>query len=167
MKEAGFADGFKTKIIALSSKKSQQNAAQIIKQQLQKINIDVEIRSLESSVFFNKLGNQNFDMTVIGWVGFVDPDEFLYNIFHTGEKWNQQAYSNPEVDKLLEKGRTTIDREKRKKIYKEAQKLMNQDAPMVFLYANSQTSAYLEKVKGFDVHPTVSTISLQDTWLDQ
>ncbi len=166
MKEAGYEDGFDTRLIVLSANKPQKNAAMIIKQQLNQIGINIEIRSLESSVYFNKLGSQDFAMTVIGWVGFVDPDEFLYNIFHTGEKWNQQAYSNKEVDRLLEEGRKTVDREERKEIYKNAVELIVKDAPMVFLYVNPQTSAYAEKVKGFDVNPTVTTISLQDTWLD-
>ncbi|HKL75170.1 MAG TPA: ABC transporter substrate-binding protein [Halanaerobiales bacterium] len=164
--EAGYSDGFSTELIVLSANDAQKNAAMIIKQQLAQLGIDIEIRALESSVYFNKLGNQDFKMTVIGWIGFVDPDEFLYNIFHSGEQWNQQAYSNKEVDRLLEKGRTTPDREKRKEIYKDAIKLIVEDAPMAFLYVNDQAAAYLEKVKGFDVNPTKTTNSLQDTWLD-
>ncbi len=166
LNEAGYGDGFELELIALPNK-SQLDAAQIIKQQLAELNIDVEVRSLESSVYFNKLGSNDFEMTVIGWVGFVDPDEFLYNIFHTDEKWNQQAYSNERVDELLEKGRRTIDREKRKEIYYEAVKLIAKDAPMVFLYVNPQISAFVDAVKGFDVNPTVTTISLEETWLDR
>jgi peptide/nickel transport system substrate-binding protein len=166
LNEAGYADGFELELIALPNK-SQLDAAQIIKQQLAELNIDVEVRSLESSVYFNKLGSDDFEMTVIGWVGFVDPDEFLYNIFHTDEKWNQQAYSNERVDELLEEGRRTIDREKRKEIYYEAVKLIAKDAPMVFLYVNPQISAFVDAVKGFDVNPTVTTISLEETWLDR
>ncbi|MFW5786652.1 MAG: ABC transporter substrate-binding protein [Halanaerobiales bacterium] len=166
LEEAGYGDGFSTDLIVLSDNKAQKNAATIIKQQLQQIGIDLEVRSLESSVYFDKLGEQDFNMTVIGWVGFVDPDEFLYNIFHTGEKSNQQAYSNSEVDKLLEEGRKTFDQEERKKIYREAIEIIAKDAPMAFLYVNPRTSAYLDKVKGFDVNPTKTTISLQDTWLD-
>ncbi len=164
--EAGYPDGFKTEMIVLP-KENNKNAAQVIKQQMKDLGIEVNIRSLESSVYFNKLGNKEFEMTQIGWVGFVDPDEFLYNIFHTGEKWNQQGYSNKQVDKLLEKGRTTIDQEKRKKIYTEAQTIIAEDSPLVFLYVNEQISALWDKVKGFDVNPTVSTISLEETWLEQ
>jgi peptide/nickel transport system substrate-binding protein len=166
LKEAGYENGFKV-TIKVSPKKEQVDAAQIIKQQLKEIGIEVEVLSQEASVFFEQLGKKDFEMTVVGWVGFVDPDEFLYNIFHTGEKWNQQAYSNPRVDELLEKGRLVVDPEERKKIYAEAQKLIVEDAPMAFLYVNPQTSALVDSVKGFDVNPTVTTISLRDTWLDR
>jgi peptide/nickel transport system substrate-binding protein len=105
-------------------------------------------------------------MTVIGWVGFVDPGEYLYNIFHTDGIWNQQGYSNPEVDQLLEEGRRVSDQSQRKEIYREAQRLIAEDAPMVFLYVNPQASALQDYVKGFDVNPTVTTISLSETWLE-
>jgi len=166
LSEAGYEDGFEAELIALPNK-SQLDAAQIIKQQLAEIGISIEVRSLESGVYFDKLGSKDFDMTVIGWVGFVDPDEFLFNIFHTGEKWNQQGYSNEKVDELLEEGRRTIEREERKEIYEEAVRLIAEDAPMVFLYVNPQISAFVDEVKNFDVNPTVTTISLETTWLDR
>jgi len=165
LSQTDYADGFNTTLIVLSNP-DQLNAAQVIKAQLAQIGIDVEIRSLESSVYFENLGSGNFEMTVIGWVGFVDPDEYLFNIFHTDGIWNQQQYSNPEVDALLEEGRTTLDQEKRKEIYREAQRIIAEDAPMVFLYVNPQASAMQENVRGFDVNPTVTTISLAETWLD-
>lgn len=167
LNEAGYPDGFSISLKVNSTSGEQVDAAQMIRQQLQAINIDVDVQTQESSIFFDGLGKQDFEMSVVGWVGFVDPDEFLYNIFHTGEVWNQQAYSNPEVDALLEEGRLVVDEAERKAIYAEAQQLIAEDAPMVlvFLYANAQTSAMNEKVRGFDVHPTVTTLSLRDTWL--
>ncbi|UOQ43581.1 ABC transporter substrate-binding protein [Halobacillus salinarum] len=162
LKEAGYGDGFDI-TLKVSTNKHQIDAAQIIKQQLKEVGINVKVVSQESSVFFEALGKHEFDMTVVGWVGFVDPDEFLYNIFHTGGMYNQQGYSNKEVDKLLEQGRKELDKEKRKEIYDKAQKIIAEDAPMVFLYANSQTSAIRDRVEGFDVNPTVTTISLEDT----
>ena len=162
--EAGYADGFHV-TLKVSPVKEQVDAAQIIKQQLQEVGIEVEVLALESGVFFEQLGQQDFELTVVGWVGFVDPDEFLYNIFHTGEVWNQQGYSNPEVDALLEQGRITTDLQERKEIYARAQQLIVEDAPMAFLYMNPQTSAYWNHVQGFDVNPTVTTISLRDTWI--
>ncbi|HET7627328.1 MAG TPA: ABC transporter substrate-binding protein [Bacillales bacterium] len=166
LKEAGYPDGVDLQMI-VSPNESQVNAAQVIKQQVKEAGINIEVKQLESSVFFNKLGKHDFQMAVVGWVGFVDPDEFLYNIFHTRGQYNQQDYSNPKVDALLEKGRTTLDREKRKEIYAKAQKIIAQDAPMVFLYANTQSSGLTENVHGFDVNPTVSTKSLVNTWLSK
>ena len=164
--EADYADGIDIEL-KVGQNQAQIDAAQVVKQQLAEVGIDVDILQQEDSIFFEDLGNNDFEMTVVGWVGFVDPDEFLYNIFHTGEVYNQQGYSNPEVDELLEKGRVTSDLEERKEIYAETQRLIAEDAPMVFLYANQQASAIRDGVNGFDVNPTVTTISLEETWINR
>ena len=98
--------------------------------------------------------------------GFVDIDEYLYNLFTTDGAYNQQNYSNPEVDELLEKGRVTIDETERKEIYKEAQKLIAEDAPMAFLYMNSFTVAMRSNVYGYTVHPTAATIFMKDVYFE-
>ncbi len=166
LKEAGYENGLSL-TLKTSPNKPQVQAGQVIKQQLEEVGINVELLSQEKSVFFEALGKKDFEMAVVGWVGFVDPDEFLYNIFYTDKLYNQQGYSNKELDALLDQGRTTMDQNERAEIYKKAQTIIAEDAPMVFLYANPQTSAMVESVQGFDVNPTVSTISLEDTWKQQ
>ena len=106
-------------------------------------------------------------MTLVGWLGFVDPDEWLGLLFRSGALWNQQGYGNPEVDQLIEQGRSVTDRAKRQDIYRRAQEIVALEAPMVFLYVNERTSAHLADVKGFVNHPTVTTLSLRETWLDR
>lgn len=167
LQEAGYADGEITlSITAGSDWQYQVDAAQMIKQQLAEIGIVCEVSALESGVFFDGLNSGDFDMTVCGWSGFVDADEYLYNLFTTGGAYNQQLYSNPEVDKLLEEGRTTVDEAARKEIYKEAQKLIAEDAPMAFLYMNSFTVAMRDNVKGYTVHPTAITTFLKDVYFE-
>jgi peptide/nickel transport system substrate-binding protein len=140
-------------------------AAQMVKQQLRDVGIDVQLLAQESGVFFEALGDRDFDLAVVGWVGFVDPDEWTYELFHSKGKWNQQSYANARVDELLETGRRTTDRTARQHVYAEAQRLIADEAPMVFLYANDQASAALPAVGGFVVHPTASTIFLRDATL--
>jgi peptide/nickel transport system substrate-binding protein len=163
LQDAGVGEGFATTIKVGSDFEYQVQAAQIIKQQLKPLGIEVEVSALESGIFFDGLGKHDFDMTVVGWLGFIDPDEFFYNIFHSAGKWNQQVYNNPELDALLEKGRVTIDQQARKETYRNVQETLAQDVPMAFLYMNPRIAAYLENISGFDVNPTVTTISLRST----
>lgn len=160
--EAG-VEKLKLTLKAGSDFQYQVDAAQMIKQQLADIGIEVEVLAQESGIFFDALGTGDFEMAVVGWLGFVDPDEFVYNIFHSSGPYNQQAYANPRVDELLELGRTTHDNQQRKAIYAEIQQILAEEAPMVFLYVNEQTSAYVDGVEGFVVHPTVTTLSLKNT----
>ena len=50
-----------------------------------------------------------------------------------GSAGNRSFYSNPTVDKLLEEGRTELDPEKRKAIYKEIQEIIRKDIPMYMI----------------------------------
>lgn len=164
--EAGHAAGFSTTLKVGAAFPYQVNAAQVIKQELRDVGIRVRIEMQESGLFFDSLGRHDFDMDVVGWVGFVDPDEWTYNLFHSGGKENQQGYSNPDLDRLLDLGRRIRDRERRKGIYKRIQRIVATDVPMVFLYDNNQISAARRRVKGLFVHPTASTIFLRDVSLD-
>lgn len=163
--DAGYADGFRTVMRVGSAFPYQVAAAQIVKQQLLAVDIDVEIVSQESGVFFEALGQGDFEMTLVGWLGFVDPDEWFYNIFHSTGAWNQQQFGCAEVDALLEQGRRVTDRDERRALYGEIQRLILNAAPVVLLYINEQSSAMLRHVQDYQVHPTATTLSLRETWV--
>ncbi len=166
LKEAGFENGITLQLKVGSDFQYQVDAAQIIKQQLQEAGITVEVLAQESGIFFEGLGAHDFQLAIVGWLGFVDPDEFLYNIFYTDGTYNQQGYSNPQLDKLLDKGRRETDIQERANIYKQAQEIISTDAPMAFLYMNECTCAYLKHVKGYDTNPMVTTLSLRKAYIE-
>ena len=55
---------------------------------------------------------------------------------------------NSEVDVLLEKGRTTIDKEARKALYKELYQHISYDVPYLFLYFPETIVGVNKRVKG-------------------
>lgn len=164
LEAAGAGQGFSATILVGSAFPYQVKAAEIIKQQLRPLGIDLTVQALESGVFFDALNRNDFDMTLVGWLGFVDPDEWTYNLFRTGARWNQQGYSNPQVDELLDRGRALMDQAERMPVYAEVQRLVATEAPMIFLYVNNRAAAMLDSVRDFHVHPTVTTISLRDAY---
>jgi len=162
--EAGHPDGLDVELIVDSSVAYQVRAAVVIKQQLRPLGVDLTLRGLESTAFFDRLGKGDFQMTVVGWMGFVDPDEWTWNLFHSAGPYNQQGYANESVDALLDDGRRTTDRAARQTIYADALQRIATDAPMVFLYVNHQTAAHRDDVHGWHTHATGSTLGLRDTW---
>lgn len=165
LRDAGYADGFTAAMKVGSAFVYQVQASQRVKQQLSEVGIDLEIQSLETGLFFDALNQRDFEMTLVGWVGFVDPDEWTYNLFHSEGQYNQQGYSNEALDRLLEQGRRTQDRDERKKIYDEVQRMIATEVPVVSLYVNDQISAWRSRVRGYQVHPTATTLWLRETWL--
>jgi peptide/nickel transport system substrate-binding protein len=70
------------------------------------------------------------------YVGFyiTPPDPDLTAYYGTDGGTNVFAYSSPEVDRLLEQGRTTADPKARASFYAKMQAVLAADAPVVFLY---------------------------------
>jgi peptide/nickel transport system substrate-binding protein len=89
-----------------------------------------------------------------GWIALCDPDEYLFDCFHTTGWRNFTKYSNPAVDQLLEQARQELDREtKGGALYKQAERLIAEDCPSIFLMNTFSDSAVLAKVKGFEHTP--------------
>lgn len=141
----------------------QVDAGTMIKQQLAEVGINVEITSEDSGIFFDDLNSGNFDLTICGWSGFVDADEYLYNIFTSDGPYNQQNYSNPQVDELLKQARVTMDKDARDDLYRQAEQIIADDAPMAFLYMNNYTVITRDNITGFTPLSTGNAIFLKET----
>ena len=147
--------------------KGQVNEAEIVQEQLSGIGINVNVSPTEWGTMVARLNSGDYQMSLVGWIGFVDPDSMFYNVFHTDEKFNQVNYSNKEVDQLLEKGRTiTGSREKRAEPYDKALDIIGEDAPYTFLNFNGELMAWKKYVNGFTHYPT-GTIRFKTTWKAQ
>ena len=111
--------------------------AEIIQRRLEEIGIKMKIRIVEWSAFINEfIDKRKFEAVILGWTTGQDPD--MFDIWHsskTGPKeLNFISYKNPEVDRLLEKGRHTFDREERRKYYDRFQEILAEEQPYTFLY---------------------------------
>lgn len=143
-------------------------AAQIIQQQLLKIGIRVKIRTMEWTTLIHQfIDTRRFEAVILGWATTPDPD--LYDIFHSSKipppGLNFVGYSNPELDKLLEEGRYTLDKEKRKKIYKKVQQILAEDQPYTFLYIPMSLEALSRRIRG--VKPSAIGIgyNIEEWWV--
>ncbi|MGE5652909.1 MAG: ABC transporter substrate-binding protein, partial [Bacillota bacterium] len=76
--EAGYPNGLK---IDLKTSQGRADNAQIVKEQLKKIGIDVNVQLLESATFLDDTKKGNMVMFLHGWSGQTDPDQ--YTIFHS------------------------------------------------------------------------------------
>ena len=96
-------------------------------------------------------------MYLLGW-GTVtrDPDYGMFELLSSstmGAAGNRSFYSNPEVDKLLEAGKTELDPEKRKDIYKQIQEIIRRDIPMYMIVYPLQNVVTQKNIKNFKLDP--------------
>ena len=86
----------------------------------------------------------------------IDPDQLTgFAVVNPGRaKAFYTGYTNPEVNALFERARTTPDGPAREAIYKKLQAIVKDDAPFVYLYSIPARYVYRAPVKGFAVLPT-------------
>lgn len=168
--EAGYpdpdGDGPKTRFTLTFKTSTDAEAnlrAQVIQQMLKEVGIDVKITSSEFGTFLKDISKGNFQMYSLSRNGILDPD-FLYVIFDSKnippEGQNRGYYSNPRVDQLLDEGRQTFDRAKRKEIYGEVQTILQQDLPYISLYHQVNVAVMRKNVHGFVMYPAGFLLSI-------
>ncbi|HEX5499428.1 MAG TPA: ABC transporter substrate-binding protein, partial [Thermomicrobiales bacterium] len=167
--EAGHADGFETTIKVSPTYADLAAEAAINQESLKAIGVNAQIVSLEWGTFINDVfGKNDFDMQVCGWGGpFIDPDEFLYPEFHSKQGFNPQLFADPDVDKMLEEGRTTFDREGRKAVYAKVQERIFTLSPVGLSTNNRLIQAQQDYVKGFTPLPTGMMRWVRESWLEK
>lgn len=158
--EAGYADGFSFKFYVGNNNAQRVSTAEVIKESLSKLNINVEIVQLEWAAFLEASANGEPDMFSLGWTTVTtDADYGLYPLFHSdqfGAAGNRSFYKNDRVDELLTAAKSETDQAKRADMYKEAQVLINEDAPWIFIQSGEDVIATSANVKGFNLNPAGS-----------
>lgn len=152
-----------------SKNPTRRTQAEVFAENLARVGIVLEIKSMEWGAFFSDIKSGNFQLYSLTWVGIADPD-ILHFIFHSLSippvGANRGGYANPALDRLLEAGREATDESDRKRIYDEAQRLLAGDLPFVTLWTGRNVAAMDARLKGFVVYPDESLDSLATAWLE-
>ena len=121
--EAGYGDGFKLTIHGPAGRYSNDTRIlEAIAQMLSRIGIDTDVETMPASVFFKRFSRggpgdtPEFTAAMSGYAnGSGEPSHPLRIFIHTKQRergygpGNRNGYSNPEVDKLIEDGRSSMD----------------------------------------------------------
>jgi len=131
------------------SRETDVDAAQIIREQLRKVNIDVQVNRMEDGLLRQRLDEKKFDAYIYGnWWG-PDPSEWEQYLGST-EYWNKMGYKSARVDELFKQAKLTIDPVKRAAFYKEIQEIQLADMPRIPLFDSGPYSfAHRTELKGW------------------
>jgi peptide/nickel transport system substrate-binding protein len=111
----------------------------------------VEVTDPNAAYARQKSGD--FVASVWGWLGMVDPDEYISDIFHSTGWRNFGGYTNPEADKLIMAGAGEMDPAKRGAIYRQAEALIMEDAPVIPCFCSNIHNLTSARVSGFVQKP--------------
>ncbi len=151
MAEAGYEDGFDISIIT-NDAPERVDAAIYLQEALEQINVTATVDQMEWGAYLEEASTGDHDIFLLGWPNATgDPDQSLWPLFHSnmaGAQGNRTFYDNPEVDELLEAGRQESDEEERAEIYEEAQEILVEDAPMIYMRQALSMNAHRQEVEG-------------------
>jgi peptide/nickel transport system substrate-binding protein len=131
-------------------------AAQIMKEQLKRVGIEMNIKVLEWQAMLHEfIDKRRFEAVIMGWGLSRDPD--LYDIWHSSKtkegEFNFISYKNDEVDRLLLEGRRTFDVGKRKITYRRIHQILAEEQPTIFLFVPDALPVLHKRFKGVEQAP--------------
>ncbi|MVW72945.1 ABC transporter substrate-binding protein [Bordetella sp. 15P40C-2] len=126
--------------------------AEMVQAMAAEAGFQLSLRPTEYAALLSEAQGGNFELLMRGWSGRVDPDGNIHQFVTCKGGQNDGRYCNPEVDKLLNDARKVPDVEKRRALYDQAQKIMQDETQAVYLYYQPWPFVLSQKVKGF--HPS-------------
>jgi peptide/nickel transport system substrate-binding protein len=139
--EAGYAEGFRLTLAAPNNRYvNDEQIAQAVAQMWTRIGIaPARVETMPAATYFTKARNGEFGVALLGW-GSSGGDLALRALVATPspEKglgtWNWGRYSNPQVDRLVERSLATVDQAKREALAREAMGVAMKDHAVIVLH---------------------------------
>ncbi|MBV8762769.1 MAG: ABC transporter substrate-binding protein [Deltaproteobacteria bacterium] len=141
--------------------------ARALAAQLGDVGIAVEVRPFEFATFFADIKKGNYEIATMQSSEIAEPD-FYYFYFHSSripdakdpDGGNRWRYRNAEVDRLTLAGRTELDRDKRKAIYAQVQRIVAEDLPIIPLWHEDNVALSNVDVQGYTIVPNARFVGL-------
>ena len=156
LNEAGFPHGFKT-VLWSTNRTESVRTIEFIQQQLAQVGVQVETTPMEvgtlSALQYKPLKENQIQMILVGWSPSTGDADWALRPNFASESWppvlfNLAFYKNPRADGLIQAALATADQRKRTGDYAEADRLIWNDAPWIWLHNTQILSAQRTNVKG-------------------
>jgi peptide/nickel transport system substrate-binding protein len=151
--EAGFPNGIDVTISTKRDPAWELATVQAMAEMMAEAGIRVAIDILPTPQFWDNWDKFDFGFTSWGHrpLGVMA----LGLAYRGGASWNESGFANARFDELLNQAEATLDVDKRRLVMAEIQKLMQEEGPMVQPLWRSTFVAYTERVRGFELHPSL------------
>ena len=125
-----------------------------LQESLSNLGITVNVEQVEWGAYLAATGAGEHDMFILGWSNSTgDPDNGITPLFHSdniGDTGNRSFYNNPELDSILDEARQSTEESEREELYMEAQQILVDEAPAIFIRHGENLNAYGNHVEGFE-----------------
>ncbi len=137
------------------------------------LGVKVDVRTLEWAQHTELLEGGKAPLFRLGWIAdYPDPENFL-NLFYgknippSGPSpINSTRYSNPDFDALYARALVTLDDTERFKLYRQAEQIAVNDAPMIFIYHDMDYRLVQPYVRDYGGGNSMDRRDLRGVWFD-
>ena len=153
LKAGGKPDGFAFDMKITAGSPTTTQLAQLLKDQVAKAGMTMNLIQLDFPTLVADQQAGKFGASLAGWSGRIDPDGNIYNQLKTGAAGNDAKYSNPAADDLMERARVASEQAQRKELYQQLQKIIVDDAPLVYYRAGLVVLLTRPNIQGMTLYP--------------
>jgi peptide/nickel transport system substrate-binding protein len=171
MEKLGYSDA-KPLVIKIQTRNlpAYRDPAVIVTDQLKKIHIAGELDVLDTPQWYSRLTKKDYTIGLnVTGVSVDDPDANIVENYSCHSERNYTQYCNAEVDKLLAAQSREFDKEKRRKLVWEIERILVDDAARPVILHNSAGNCWQPYVKNFHPHDNsqYNNLRFEDVWLDK
>lgn len=150
-------NGFEVEFMYLANSTNNM-LAELLQQMWSQVGVTLVLKPTESGALTTSLNKGEQELCCAGTsYSLFEAGAGLYNMFHTERMYSGSARSNlssPEVDKVLDEINITSDAEKRAELVGQAQELIHEESPFIYIAFTKNIIGAGSKVRGFVPTPT-------------
>ena len=162
LREAGVPQGFNLDLVLPQPYEAHIQAGQIVQDYLRDLGLDARIRIVEWGVWLSDTygGPRNFDITVVGHTGKLDPSGRLTGL--GDPRTNYTGLADPKLVGLIATANITPDHAARQALYTEALERIHETAPFIFFGTPDRVHAHQTNVTGFWMTPLLDSYDFRE-----
>ena len=141
-----------------STEESTRLLGETLADQWERVGVNLALRPLENATLQSDIGHGSFQLYTLRWTGYTNNDPDIFSYVFSSQRMppdgaNRGHYRNPALDKLIDQQRMEMDRDKRKAILSEIQKIVAEDEPYIDLWYYDNVCAHRDRVTGIAIPP--------------
>ncbi|MGD1880767.1 MAG: ABC transporter substrate-binding protein [Paracoccaceae bacterium] len=144
-------------------------SAQILVEWFRMAGVNLSIEQLTWADWLSQCWvDKDYQMTMMNFFTLWEPDFLYYSLFNSTGAFNYRGINDPEIDKLTEEARITVDPAARADVYKAVQQRVFDETHDIFLWFRNGSIGAQPDVGGLDsiVHPNGSNLNFHKVWLN-
>lgn len=162
LKTAGFDSGTELTLLYSDRRSSWEQIATILQSNFADIGVTLKLQLMANPAMRDRVDKGDFELCLGAWSpDFADPYMFM-NFWFDSKLWglpgNRSFYKNDKVDTLIRKAAIVSDQAERTKLYYEAQDIIMEDAPYIFLYQVQTIVPVRKNVQGYIYNPMLESM---------